>query len=85
MLFELIASIDVNVLSLRIESGEIFIRTKSKQATDVLERLASMENVTSPQMTSPIVKSRGDEIITVKFSLQGESNREESEVANVTH
>ena len=84
--FDLLEKENINILSVKIESGDIVIRTKSRQATDVLEQLSEMERVLSPQITSPIVKSGRDEIITVKFRVSSGSdvNDKRNEVASVT-
>jgi len=62
-------STNSEILSINYFNGEYTMRVKSKKSTDVIQFLSDNLLITAPKMVSPAVKSRGKEIITLKFSL----------------
>lgn len=77
-MFSLIGQ-EVDLLSLRYEDGEFVLRAKSQRATDIIEKLTSMPSIEDTAMDSPVVKSRGKEIISIRFKLSQESQMQESD------
>jgi hypothetical protein len=57
------------ILTVRYENDSFTIRVKSDKSTDVIEFLSKQADITQPTMVSPVVKSRGKEIVTLNFSL----------------
>jgi len=57
------------ILTVRHENESFTLRVKADKSTDVIEFLAKQADITQPTMVSPVIKSRGKEIVTLNFSL----------------
>lgn len=64
---------DVELLSLRYETGEFIARAKANKSTQIMEALSKIKEIGPAEMVSPVAKSRGEEIVTVKFVLLNNS------------
>ena len=62
-------STNSEVLSITYTSDEYTIRVKSPRSSEVIQFLSDNKNITTPKIVSPAIKSRGKEIISVKFSI----------------
>jgi len=68
VLLELIRT-NAEILSINYFDNQYTVRVKSIRSTDVVQFLSDNKETSSPEVTSAVVKSRGKEIITVKFSM----------------
>ncbi len=74
LLLELVEQ-NTELLSVNFENGEYTVRMRSKKSTTIMQFLSDNKSITTPIMASPVVKNRGKEIMTVRFSLINKNNK----------
>ena len=60
---------DAELLSVNYFNNEYTVRIKAQKSTPIVQYLSENNAITTPKMVAPVVKSRGKEILSVKFSL----------------
>lgn len=76
VVLELLRPKDVELLTFRFENNKFTIRARAEKATVIVERLTGLDETDNVEIASPVVNSRGREIVTVTFNYIDQGGNE---------